>query len=354
MKKHLRFFDGIIVLAVLALTMAAVSCSLDTGMRTARGSIVIQIGSAASRATGNGNTTITPGVMDSISIFTITGNGPEGETFTASLTKGVDSNTLTKTNLAAGTWTFTVDGKTVANVTVATGSSGNITIVNNATANIPITLKPVAVGTGAFSLNATFTGATPAVANAVTGSIYNGATLVEDFTATWDATDSKYKFTKAGLDTGTSYTVIVNAADSGGKVATNIFALNVYPNCTSTLNMSYTAASFRVGSGTGSISITVREVAWDPTISFVMKDAANTVTNTITVGNTVTVTATLAPVADSLKWYLDGVEQAETGLAITTGSTVGPGGHVLTLIARKTTDSVLYLASDEVTFTVTL
>lgn len=354
MRKHLRFFDGIIVVAVLALMMVSVGCSLDTGMRAAGGSIVIQIGSAASRATGNGNTTITPGVMDSIATFSITGTGPEGETFSASLTKGTNDNSLTRTNLAAGTWTFTVDGKTAANVTVATATTGNIAIVNNETANIAITLKPVAVGTGAFSLNATFTGATPAVANAVTGSIYNGATKVEDFTATWDADASKYKFTKAGLDTGTSYTVVVNAADSGGKVATNIFAMNVYPNCTSTLNMTYTVASFRVGSGTGSISITVRELAWDPTISFVMKDATNNVTNTITVGNTVTVTATLTPAADSLKWYLDGVEQLETGLAITTGSTVGPGGHVLTMIARKTTDGVLCLASDEVTFTVTL
>jgi hypothetical protein len=365
MKRYAKYWNGFVVLAVVALAMATAACSLDTGMTGRGGSLVIRIGSANSRTPLNepSNTTITPEVMNTISTFKITATGPEGESFSAELAKGVD-NTLTKTNLAVGAWTITVEGQAANKAKIASGSK-TATILNNQSTTFEIQLKPITDGTGTFAINAAFDGVSeggePAAQNAVTGSIYKAGTWVTDFAATWSETDQKYKYSKTDLAPGTDYTVLVTSVNKLLQVATNFYAMNIYGNLTSTLSMSYTADSFRNGSGTGSISITVQELVWNPAITFGMKVGEtlfDPATDTLTPGTDVTVTATIseAPNAENgIEWYLDGVKQAATGLEITVGSTLEPGTHVLTLLTRKTytgADAGTYLASDEVFFRV--
>lgn len=347
MKNRSMHMTGGLGLLLIALLMATSGCSLDTGLAGQSGSIVIQVGGALSRST-----TVTPNLTGTISKFVITGTGPENETFTDTLTKGVN-NTLSRSNLAAGNWTFTVAGKTSDDKTVATGTSGTILIENNNTKEVAIELSPITTGpgvTGTFAISATTTDTT---LTALTGYIIKPDNSQVAFTG--KLVDGVWVIDPSNLtlDVGTSYTVVVNATnnDTPAKVASNIFALNVYQNCTSTLTLSYTASSFMTGSGTGSITITVKELAWNPTITFVT-DPVNT--TSITTGGTIKVTATVTASPDSYKWYLDGVEQVQgtPSLTITTGSTLGPGGHVLTLIAKKTVNSVVYQASEQYTFSV--
>ena len=74
--------------------------------------------------------------------------------------------------------------------------------------------------------------------------------------------------------------------------------------------------------------------AWEPEITLLG------IEESIIKGNTMTVSASVNPVADSIEWYVDAIflvalQAEQQDIPITFGSTLQLGSHTLTLIVRK-------------------
>ena len=316
---------GILAIAIFAMLAGCSVDGLDTQSKT--GSVTLHVGTAEAR-------TVQP-VAAAIEIkkYSVSGAGPNGNTYPAT---EQTTGTFTLSKLALGEWTFTVSGKDVAGVEVASGTVA-VTVVAATPATAAVTLAPLA-GTGAtgtFAMELTWP--STITVSSVTGVMTPETGTATTFTAT--IAGSKATYTNATLPVG-SYKLKLYAVDSSNAVYNDVYALRIHKDLTSPLNLALLAKDFTT---TGSANLTVTN-PWNPTMTFAGNQSV------ISVGGSMTVTATVAPAPDSYAWYLDGnVIAGQTTNALTIGSAVAAGSHTVTLMVKKGTT----LASSEFVFTAT-
>lgn len=242
MKKQSKQGAIVIVLILVAIGMLF-GCMQPLEQVVKRGNVLISIG-------GRNAKTIQPSDSEiTITSHVLSGVGPNNEILT---NKSFTTSSYTQSDLAAGNWTFTVEGLNAAGTVVASGTA-TCTIVSNTTVNVAMTLTPVNDGTGVgtFTLSGTIP-STPAISS-FTG-VITPATGGADIplTVTINGTDISYSNTT--LPVG-SYTLLLVATGSG-KEWRGIYALRIYEGRTSPLTLTLIADDF--------IGVLAPEITIDP------------------------------------------------------------------------------------------
>ena len=236
-----------------------------------------------------------------IASYVLSGTGPNNESL---------SNTTFTTepykvdDLTAGSWTFTVKGKNSNGRVVATGSV-SATIVQNTTTNVNIVLTPPNEGTGTGTFTITGTIGAGITLSSFTGVISpkSGGTDIS-FSVNFSGTTLSY--TKS-LTANSNYELTLRAVTTDGKEWSDIYALRIYDNETSTLTLDLKSTDFHQPA-LGTPTVTV-----DP----------STVTNGV-VGQSYSFTVT----ADNIP---SGVSQVTFNYSFGDGSVTGTGSQPATV-----------------------
>jgi len=236
-----------------------------------------------------------------IASYVLSGTGPNNESL---------SNTTFTTepykvdDLTAGSWTFTVKGKNSNGRVVATGSV-SATIVQNTTTNVNIVLTPPNEGTGTGTFTITGTIGAGITLSSFTGVISpkSGGTDIS-FSVNFSGTTLSY--TKS-LTANSNYELTLRAVTTDGKEWSDIYALRIYDNETSTLTLDLKSTDFHQPA-LGTPTVTV-----DP----------STVTNGV-VGQSYSFTVT----ADNIP---SGVNQVTFSYNFGDGSASGTGSQAATV-----------------------
>jgi hypothetical protein len=212
---------------------------------------------------GSGARTITPSNPQAytISSYSVSGSGPSGAAFPATSASG---STFTKTGLAVGSWTFTVQGLNLGGHVIAQDSL-SLTISAGQTSHAAATLARVA-GTGTIDL--TLTWATAGDCDEVSGTITPTGGAAESLSLTIGGTSAHYTATKGAGD----YLLNLSLKKTGAVIDTLTEAVQVYDGYTSSASISrailgqyvYTSASpvYPVDfAGSASLNLTVSGAA---------------------------------------------------------------------------------------------
>jgi len=92
--------------------------------------------------------TVTPEVVMEITSYDIKGSGPDEASFSDT---GITDNIYERSNLPAGEWTITVDGKNSSGIVIASKSEA-VLIVDGQTTTVNVTLVPLG-GEGTLAVN---------------------------------------------------------------------------------------------------------------------------------------------------------------------------------------------------------
>ena len=236
MRRTIKNLVGLFfILSVLVLFF---SCMQPFSQTDGKGKLAISIPSGAK--------TIQPDNIE-IASYVLSGSGPNSATLS---NEAFTTSPHTVSDLAAGSWTFTVQGKNSAGVVVASGSVTG-TIVVNSTTNVSVTLTPlnVGVGTGTFSIS----GTVPAGVT-MTGTISpkSGGSDIP-FTVTVSGTSLSYS--NSTLLASSNYEVTLHAETSDGKEWNNIYALRVYDDMDSPLTLNLSTSDFIEVAAAAAISV---------------------------------------------------------------------------------------------------
>ena len=299
-----RYFALVILASVLASACAIAGGGADSG------SLTLKAGSAGSR-------TIAP-ASGFIASYSASGSGPSSVSSTSS------TGSFSFTDLAPGSWTFTVSGLDAAsngNV-IATGTAV-VTISSGASASASVTLAPASSSYGSLSLSASWSSGEPV--SSIDGSLSpdDGSSSI-DVSFTVSGTSATYS--NSALAPG-SYVLALSAKDSSGAAVASatIESVLIYAGQSSSATLTISDAQFIVGSS-----------GLSTTIPSEITLALSGNSSSLSRGSTMTVTATPSAAVDSYAWYLDGTEQSgESSSSITFGSSLGLGSHRLMAVVKK-------------------
>jgi len=259
--------------------------------------------------------TIEPNIDMEVAEFEVSGYGPDSATFSRT---NVTIDSIHQASLSPGSWIVTVDGYNASGVKIGTGST-TVEIVAGETKEATITVSPLA-GNGALVIDISW----PA-------NVLTAPSVIGSLTAI-DGTSQSISFTMAGdnlsansLDSLSAgyYEVSVQLLDNGTKI------------------WGRTEAAFIVTGGTSSQGYVLTQDVNQSGLSVVIQDsiqqpidiAFTGVLDTLTEGQTMTVTAIPAETVESYQWYLGGDQlNNETNASITIGDTLSPGNYWLDII----------------------
>ncbi|OHE63062.1 MAG: hypothetical protein A2001_15510 [Treponema sp. GWC1_61_84] len=181
-----------IAILVFGIFISLSSCQLFFGKASqpqGTGSLMVQVSTSTAK-------TLIPAYDMAVKTYDIHGAGPAGAVFDAS---GFTGSTLSKTDLALGVWTISVNGKNEAGDTIVTGT-GTATLELGIEASLVITLRPLA-GTGSLSLSLSWTTGLFAVTS-ITGTLTSTSGSARTLAFSAGADGHSYTYTATDLDTG--------------------------------------------------------------------------------------------------------------------------------------------------------
>lgn len=300
-------------LAIVASVLVA-ACAAAGGTESSLGSLTLKAGSTGSRS-------ITP-ASGFITSYSATGSGP------GSVSSSSTTGTFSFTDLALGSWTFTVYGLDSSGAVVAKAST-SVTISAGASTSASIALLPSGTATGTLSLTASWSSGEPV--GSITGTLSqdDGASST-DLAFVVSGTSATYS--NSALSPG-SYLLALSAKDSSGTAVASatIESVLVYAGQTSSAALTISDAQFIVG-GSGLSTAIPSEI----TVTL----SGNS--SSLSHGSTMTVTATPSASVDSYAWYLDGAVQSGasdssdgSSSSLTVGSSLAVGSHTLMAVATK-------------------
>jgi formylglycine-generating enzyme required for sulfatase activity len=300
-------FPGIFGIAVLVLSLAA--CGSPVTPTGSTGSLSISLTNSI-----NGKTLIPTISMDAAS-YTVTGTGPNSETFTATTTGGV----VTKTALALGNWTIVVNTLNAAGTLIGTGTA-TATVATGATTSVSVPVTPV-TGTGTLSLTVSWPAAqvsSPSITASLTpalGTAQSLAFAVSGATAT---------YTNAAIGSG-YYTLALTVNDNGIAKAGAVEVVRIVTG--QTTSGSYTFLGVNQTSDGITINITVN-------MQNPLDVAIAGASATMNVGSTRSLSASVSNYSGNVSyvWYVNGASQA-TGASYSFGSGLSAGYYRIDVVA---------------------
>ena len=164
------------------------------------GSLTITIDEQVSRS-------ILPDISMDPASYLVAGVGPG----TAAFSDVITGTSLTKSNLAFGTWTVTVTARNATPTAIGSGT-GNTTVISNSSVTLPITVVPYS-GNGTLNLSLSWTAADVQTAGVVSTLTPLGGTSAP-LTFTVNGAAGTASFSAADVAAG-YYTLSVKLQDNG-------------------------------------------------------------------------------------------------------------------------------------------
>jgi hypothetical protein len=246
----------LVVLMITTALLLAFGCDLGL-IEGNTGSLAIRLGSSSR------NLVWEPELDMDIASYTIKGTGPPAND--ACEVSGHTEGLFTKDGLAVGNWTITVDGYNSDSEKIATVQAA-AAVTRNATTPVTVVLRPLE-GTGTLSVSMSWTDsqgvlASPSAVVVIRDEQGNDiqdvsnpvALTINGQTAAAEVTD---------LPTGW-YEVTVSLKDGNSTAWQGVFALRVVKDQTTTGTVVIDGAQIQIGSGAGTVAITIQEDMDDP------------------------------------------------------------------------------------------
>jgi hypothetical protein len=288
-----------LVLAVMAVAALLLVFGCDLGMNQGgTGSLAIGLGSSSR------NLVWEPGLDMGITSYTISGTGPtDGDSFEVS---GHTGGLFTQDGLVVGNWTITVDGYNTDEEKIATAVA-DVVITRNATSAASMVLRPLE-GTGTLSVNMSWTDSNGLLTNPTATVVIRdeegidiatisepAALTISGQTATGTVTD---------LPTGW-YEVTVRLSDGITTAWDGVFVLRVVKGQTTTGTVTIPEEQIHIGTGTGTVAITIVEDMDDP-----LAVGFSGMPDLVEAGGTITLTSTGTYSGnEQYRWYVNGLRQ---------------------------------------------
>ncbi len=250
---------------------------------------------------------MTPGIDMTNSSYVISGTGPNGATFS----KTISDSSLSLPGLALGAWGISVDGLNAAGTNISHGeASVNVVAGTNQTVNV--TMSPI-VGPGTLTLTVTW----------VAGSVDMPSIQSQLIPGTGSPIDLTFTIASAGKATYTSsavpngyYTLVIKLLDNGQLVMGAVDVVRIVNAQTTSGTVDFS----RVNTGTGSILVNITPSLNNPVPVTMSGQVAE-----LGVGAATTVTASVAQGTGTVTyvWYLNGVSKT-TGPSFTFNTAAAP------------------------------
>lgn len=225
-----------------------------------------------------------------------------------------------ETTLDPGTWTLTVQGLNSAGQLVGEGST-TVSIVSGETTTASVSITPLP-GNGYLGLNVSWPAGVlenPAVAGTVTPT--GGTAQNISFSMAGDGLSASYG---DSLSAG-YYQVSIQLTDNGTVMWGRNVAARIVRGGSSVENYALVEDVNK-----GGLTLTINETMEQP-VNITMSGAVESLTQ----GESMTVSASTDQAVSSYQWYLQGQElTGETGSSITIGSSLSPGNYYLDLVVK--------------------
>lgn len=311
-KARLSLTMGFVLLLPLALLLACASPITQASQPQGEGSLSISVSQVASK-------TLLPSIDLTPATYDLSGSGPNGSFFSQTVTSGA----AVVPGLTSGSWTVTVSEKNSALQGIGQGSSA-VTVQANTTATMAIAVAPLA-GNGTVSLTALLPTAVSSLSITASLAPSSGTAIPLSFVIS----GSTATCTNTTIPSG-YYTLSVRLLGSGALLATAVDVIRVVKGATTSGAIDFSA----VVAPTSPVSITITQAMNSP-ITLTLAGGVSP----LTLGSTMTVTATANPSGGIYAWYLDGTTIAPTtasGPTAIVPNTVPAGSHKLDCLVFST------------------
>ncbi len=274
------------------------SCNLPTNV--GEGGLTVQVTSPQALI-------MTPGLDMTVSSYAISGTGPNG----ASFSKTITGSSGSFSGLALGTWNIAVDGSNAAGTIVSHGATSAV-VSAGANQTVTITAAPVS-GSGSLSLTVTWLAASVDIPSIQAQLVPNQGTAID--LAFSISTPGKATYSGAAIPTG-YYTLVVKLLDNGQLVMGAVDVVRIVKGQTTSGSIDFTS----VNTGTGSIIVNIT-----PTINNPIPVTMSGQQATMSAGAPVTVTASVPSGLGTVTyvWYLNGASRT-TGPSFTFNTAAAP------------------------------
>lgn len=267
--------------------------------------------------------------------YNISGEGPDGEIFTAD---GVTGTTHSEDNLAAGDWSITVEAYNSSDDFIASGIN-SCTITEGGSTDVTITVMP-RTGPGTLELNINYPTDIGDLVIDATLTPYGGAAV--ELTETDFTSANPAVYTDPDLAAGYYYLTIM-VYDGTTKLLGRTVSVRILTDETTVGTWTAESSSTPVG---GTSAITIESELYNPLLISFSGDVSP-----LTAGTDQSITATLSESVsgETYQWYIDGdAITGETASSITYGDELDLGNHALDLLVVYNST----LSSGSVEFTV--
>jgi formylglycine-generating enzyme required for sulfatase activity len=292
---------------MLALSLAACGSSLIPA--EASGSLSILLTNSINAKT------LTPPISMDAASYTVTGTGPNSESFTATTTGG----TVTKTALALGSWTIVVNTLNAAGTLIGTGTA-TATVATGATTAVTVPVTPVA-GTGTLSLTANWPAAQVQVPS-ITASLTPTLGTAQSLGFTVSGATATYSNTAVGSG---YYTLALTVNDNGVAKAGAVEVVRIVAGQTTSGSYTFLGMS-QTGDG---ITINIAVNMQNPLDVAIGGSSA-----TMNAGSERSLSASVSNYSGNVSyvWYVNGASKA-TGSTYSFGSGLGAGYYRVDVVA---------------------
>lgn len=297
--------------AWIGLVCLLILSSCQSPVASAGGSLTVTLGDGVSR-------TLTPSISMVPLSYDLSGTGPSGATFAATVANGAST---TQTALAFGEWTVSATAKNASGVAIGVGS-GTVTVHSNATANLAITVRPYA-GFGALDLSVDWTANQVDLAQVV-ASLLPSVGTVRPLSFTVDAPQGIASFSATDVPTG-YHTLSLQLKDNGALTMGAVEVVRIVKDQTTTGAYHFS----NLNQATGGLQVNLTPDMADPlTVTIGGGAAAKPANQSLELSATVAETEVNA----TFVWYVNG-EAVATGAAWTMDDSWAQGHYRIDVTA---------------------
>jgi|GEM_PF-1761596 len=289
MKKFVK-----LALMSLVAVWAITGCQNPTGSNQdqgegARGSLTVSMNDAVSRS-------ILPGISMNPASYDLVGAGPNGASFSQSVTGG---NSLTLSDLAFGAWTVTVTAKNGSGTPIGQGN-GTVTVMSNASASLSITVRPYD-GFGTLALNVSWPAAQVQTAQ-IQSTLTPANGTARDLAFTVNGSAGTASLTASDVATG-YHTLVLKLLDNGHLAIGAVEVVRIVKDQTSSGTLAFT----NVNQSTGTLEVNVTPEMSDPLEVSISGSAATKPAN-----KSLSLSAVVSNYSDNVTyvWYVNGDAKA--------------------------------------------
>lgn len=293
--RKVRLLAGFTLAASLGLLL-----SCNPFVNVGWGGLTIQVSAADARL-------MVPGIDLTVASYAISGAGPNGATFSQTIT----GSSVSVPGLAFGAWTISVDGMNAAGTNVTHGDvSANVAAGVNLA--VSVSMVPVA-GQGSFNLTVTWPAAGVDIPSVQSQLVPNQGTPI-DLVFTYPTT-GKATYTGTSIKNG-YYTLVVKLLDNSQLVMGAVDVVRIVKGQATSGTLDFP----QVNTGTGSIKVNITPQMNNPVTVTMSGQSAEAGT-----GLPMTVSASvLAGLGNATYvWYLNGVSKT-TGPSYTLNDAANP------------------------------